>query len=121
MTVPDDQLLQTLARRNWLILAGLLAGSLLWHSAAITVGVLCGGLLAIVAYHWLHFSLLRMLSGPEHGAARRFRFGYVVRLAALAVALYLLIAVLKVHPVGLAAGLSVVVINIFWMTIQRLI
>ena len=119
MTAGDDQLLQTLARRNWLILAGLLAASLLWRSVTVSVGVLCGGLIAIAAYHWLHLSLVRMLASQEERASRRFRSGYVVRLAAVAAALYLLIAILKVHPIGLAVGLSVVVINIFWMTIQR--
>ena len=115
----DEQLLQTLARRNWLILAGLLLLSLFWRSRTVSLGVFAGGLVAIIGYRWLHLSLERMLARPDQRAARRFQSGYIVRLAALAASLYLLIAVVRVHPVGLAVGLSVVVLNIVWATIQR--
>ena len=37
----------------------------------------------------------------------------------MAALLALLIAVVKIHPVGLAIGLSVVVINLIWLTLQR--
>jgi len=117
----DDQLLQDLSRRNWIVLAILALVSLVWRSVAITQGVVAGGLLAIVAYRWLQKSLLKVIQNPHHGAATGFKFAYVLRLGFVAVALYLLIAVAKLHPLALAVGLSVVVINILWTTFRRLI
>lgn len=115
----DEQLLGEIARRNWIILACLTLTSLFWRSAPVTLGVLSGGLVAIVGYHWLHRSLKRMLAEPTTGAAKGFQVGYIIRLGALAAALFMLIALAKVHPIGLAAGLSVVVLNILWTTVKR--
>ncbi len=120
MTNKDDQLLVEMARRNWYILALLVLASLLWRSIAVTQGVLAGGLVAIIAYGWLYRSLVKALANPDKRAARGFQMTYFVRLAAVAAALFLLIAKGGVHPVALSVGLSVVVINIFWATFRRL-
>jgi ATP synthase I chain len=119
VTNPDDHLVETLGRRNWQILAILIVFSLFWKSMAVTLGVLLGGLVAIVGFYWLRHALVQALREPTSYSAKRFRFGYVVRLASLAATLFLLIAVAKVHPLGLIAGLSVVVINLFWTMLQR--
>lgn len=121
MTDQDDQLLETLARRNWQILAGFLLASLFWASRPVSLGVLAGGLVAIGAFHWLHRSLIRLLGAPEQYSARAFKSGYLFRLAALALIIFLLVGPLGVHPVGLVAGLSVVIVNLLWTTIRRAI
>ena len=108
-----------MARRNWIILAGLLAGSLGWKSLPVTLGVLAGGLTAIIGFFWLKLSLLRMLTVADHDATRRFRFSYIIRLGALAATLFFLVAVARVNLIALAAGLSVVLLNIFWTTFRR--
>ncbi len=119
MSDADAQLLGDLARRNWIILAALTLGSLPWWSMEVTFGVVGGGLVAIGGYHWLHRSLRQLLEAPQTGGGRKFQFGYIIRLGSLAAALLLLITVVRVNPVGLAIGLSVVVINIGWTTIKR--
>jgi len=119
MTVKDDQILRDLSRRNWIILAFLLAGCFFFSSNQFFLGVLSGGLVAIAGYHWLHFSLKKVLSQPDGRAASNFKLTYFVRLGAIAAALIVLIVVVKVNPIGLALGLSVVVINILWTTITR--
>ncbi len=116
----DDQLLGIMARRNWYILAILTLASLLWRSVAVTQGVLAGGLLAILAYGWLHRSLLKALAQPDRRAAKSFQVTYFVRLAAVAAIIFLLIAKGGVHPIALSAGLSVVVVNILWTTVRRM-
>lgn len=121
MTDQDDRLLETLARRNWQILAAFLLLSLVWESREVSLGVLAGGLVAIGAFYWLHRSLVRLLGEPGPGAARSFKSGYLFRLAALALILYLLVGPLGVHPVGLVAGLSVVIVNLLWTTVRRAI
>ncbi len=117
----DDQLLQTLGRRNWLILAILLLVSLCWQSRGVFFGVLSGGLVAIVGYYWLRLALMRMLAEPNRLSAKRFQWGYLARLIVLGGTLFLLIGVVHIHPLGLAVGLSVVLLNLLVTTLQRLL
>ncbi len=120
MTAEDENLPRDLARRNWIILAVLIAASCLWRSLPVTLGVASGGLLAIFSFGWMRRSLKRAMARPNKGSAARFQIMYLLRLASIAAVLYLLIAEIQVNLWGLAAGLSVVVANIFWMTIARL-
>lgn len=120
MSEEDQNLLAQMARRNWIILALLLAASALARNPDFTLGVLSGGLTAVAGYQWLHRSLKKTLRCSDAGRVRSFQVGYLLRLLALAVALGLLIAVAKVNIVGLVIGLSVVVINIFWTTMKRI-
>lgn len=120
MSEKDDLLLAQLARRNWIILIILVLVSLAWRSVPVTQGVIAGGLVAIIGYRWLQHSLVSVLAQGGDRATKRFRSGYVVRLAALALVLYLLIAKGGVQPIALSVGLSVVVINIIWTTFRRL-
>jgi hypothetical protein len=117
---PDDRLLERIALQNWLVLVVLVTMSLLWRSAPITLGVFCGGLVAIISYRWLHQSLKRVLHQPDSGSARGFQARYLLRLGALAVIIFVLLTRVEVHPVGLAAGLSVVVVNLLCTTLLRM-
>jgi len=114
-----EQLPAQMARRNWRILALLLIGSLPCGDLGLSIGVLAGGLIAIGGFLWLRRSLARLLEQPTGGARFRYQFGYIVRLAALAVIIVVLVGIVKVHTVGLVIGLSVVIINLFWITVQR--
>jgi len=118
VTDRDDGLLQAIARRNWVILATLILISLGWQSVNVTIGVAGGGLIAIVGHHWRHLALKKVL-GQASGTARGFQIGYMVRLATLAGAIYLLIVPLQTPPAALAAGLSTVVINILITTVTK--
>ncbi|MDT8442202.1 MAG: ATP synthase subunit I [Desulfuromonadales bacterium] len=120
-TAPLEQLPATLNRRNWSILALLLLASLPFARPALTVGILAGGLVAVAGFAWMQRSLRRLLAEPGAGGRFRFQFGYLIRLVALAVCLGLLIAVVRVDPLGLIIGLSVVVINLLILTIERVL
>ncbi len=114
-----EQLPAQLARRNWIILILLLLGSLPFGNWALSTGILVGGLVTIAAFLWLRRSLDRLLDRPSGGTRFRYMFGYVLRLAVLLITLAFLVAIVKVHAGGLIIGLSVVIINLFWMTAQR--
>ena len=114
-----EQLPAQMARRNWYILALLLIGSLPLRNPALSLGVLIGGLVAIGGFFWLRRSLTRLLEQPTGGAKARYQFGYIVRLTVLALAIVVLVGIVKVDIIGLIIGLSVVVINLFWLTLQR--
>ena len=119
MTDQIEQLPAQMARRNWIILALLLIGSLPFGNSALSIGILIGGLIAIGAFLWLRRSLGRLLEQPTGGARFRYQFGYLIRLATLALMIVVLVGIVKVHTVGLVIGLSVVIINLFCITIQR--
>lgn len=119
MATQDEHLLRDIARRNWIILGLLILLSLFWWSQPITLGVAGGGLVAIFGHHWRERSLRKMLAQPHAASAKGFQIGYVIRLACLGSAIYLLIVKAQVAPLALAAGLSVVLVNIFWMTFRR--
>ncbi len=118
---PIEALPARLHRRSWLILGLLLVASLLFRDTAITLGVLCGGLVSIGGFLWLRRALRQLLEEVGTGSKARYQFGYLVRLLALAILLAVLVAVVKVNPVGLVIGLSVTIINLFWIMIQQLL
>jgi hypothetical protein len=115
----DDHLLERIALQNWLVLAVLVALSLWWRSLPVTLGALTGGMVAILSYRWLHRSLKQVLAQPDNGSARGFQARYLLRLGALALIVFILLTRVEVHPVGLAAGLSVVVVNLLCTTLLR--
>ena len=108
-----------LARRNWIILALLLLASLPFGNLALSLGILTGGLIAIAGFIWMRRSLDRLLGQATSGTRFSYLFGYFIRLAVLAVILAILVAIVKIHIIGLVIGLSVVIINLFWMTALR--
>ncbi len=117
---PDQDLLRSMARRNWLILGTLVLISLLWQSANVSLGVAAGGLVAIFGHHWRHRVLRRMLDWPEQASVGGFQIGYVIRLACLGAMIYLLLVRFKLHPLALATGLLTVLINVLFTTLQRM-
>ncbi len=116
----DERLPAEIARRNWWILGGMLLLSLGWRSLPVTLGVLGGGLVAIAGYYWLHRSLKQTLEQPAPGAAKRFKLSYIFRLGALAASLFILIALVRVHPLALVVGLSVVMLNMLLTIFKRI-
>lgn len=121
MANSEDQLLVELARRNWIILATFVVVSLVVAGPEFTLGVAGGGLTAVCGYQWLYQSLRKALAAQGTPAVKGFQVSYALRLGALAVMLVLLVAVVKVNPLGLIIGLSVVVLNILWATFRRVI
>ena len=120
MTRQDDQLLAEMALRNWIILVVLVLLSLFWQSLPVTMGVLAGGVLVIINYRWLGRSLFKVISDPHQGSEKGFKRNYLFRLLFIASSIYLLLVRGGVHPIALAVGLSVVVINIAITTAKRL-
>jgi len=116
----DDRLLAEMALRNWIILAVLLILSLFWWDAGVSIGILAGGVLAILNYRLLGRALVRLLDNPQHAAQKGFRFNYLFRLLFVACALYLLMVRGGLSPLALSVGLSVIVINILITMLKRL-
>ena len=120
MTDNDDQLLAEMALRNWIILIVLLLLSLLWRDVMLSLGVLAGGVLAILNYRWLGRSLSRLLNDPQFSSQKGFQRNYIFRLLFIACALYLLLVRGGLNPLALVVGLSVIVINLMVTLLKRL-
>ena len=99
---------------NWLVLLCFSLASYFSMSPYWTAGVILGGLIAIANFNVLQHTICKAFS-PE-GIHQGTRFSivgkYYLRLVALGVILYVLITGGWIDPVGLAVGLSTVVLSI---------
>ncbi|MBN2428337.1 MAG: ATP synthase subunit I [Deltaproteobacteria bacterium] len=120
MKINEEQLLGEIAKQNFVIFLVLVGLSLFWMSLSVTLGVITGGLISVGGYAWLHRSVKKMINNPNRRSARKLQWSYVFRLIAIGVALFLVLAVLKVNPVALCFGLSVVVLSIIAATLRSI-
>ncbi len=118
--IAKDPLQRRLEIVNWVLLAVLAAASFLWMSRPFGLGVLVGGLISIVNFHWLYFSLCRVFRNLGGHARLSLLARYYVRFIVTGVALYFVITRLEVDIVGLVIGLSTVVLAIVGTTVALL-
>jgi hypothetical protein len=112
-----DPLQKRLEITNWILLAVLVAGSLFLQSTRFSLGILLGGLISIVNFHWLYRNLLSVFQKHLNRARAALMLRYYLRLAVTAIALYWIISRNLVDVIGLVIGLSVVVLNIVLTTL----
>jgi len=105
---------------NWILLTILVVGSLLLHSSRFSLGILCGGLISIVNFHWLYHNLLNVFTKHLNRARKALLLRYYLRLTVLVFVLYWIISGNLVDVIGLVIGLSVVVMSIVFTTILAL-
>ena len=84
------------------------------------LGVLLGGLISIVNFHWLGYDLRRVFKNLSDGSKARIMFKYYIRFAVTAVVLYFIVSSSIVDVIGLLVGLSVVLINIVVTVVMTL-
>jgi hypothetical protein len=109
-----------LSTRNWFILLLMSSISFFVMSNSLTLGIILGGLVIIVNFNILQHTVHSAFS-PEGIMTGKMTviFKYYMRLLALGVIIYMLITNGWVDPVGLAIGLSTVVISIISFGISR--
>ena len=112
-----DPLQKRLEITNWILLAVLVTGSLFLRSTRFSLGILLGGLISIVNFHWLYRNLLSVFQKHLNRARAALMLRYYLRLAVTAIALYWIISRNLVDVIGLVIGLSVVVLNIVLTTL----
>ena len=112
--------LQDIKTFNWIILfiLGVLSG--IFMTVQFTLGVILGGLIIIANFSLLHntmykaFSDLSLMKGKKMALVVKFYF----RLAIMGLIIYILITNGWVNPLGLAVGLSIVVLSILHFGIR---
>ena len=105
---------------NWLILLVLSGVSYFLMSAAWTLGVILGGFVIIANFSMLQHTIRQAFStdGQMIRGKAAIIAKYYLRLLGLGIMIYLLITRGWVDPVGLAVGLSTVVLSIVIMGIH---
>ncbi len=113
---------------NWLVLAILVLVGLIWRGQAFALGVLVGGLVAVVNFHLLHRALKGTLeqvgANPEEAQSRAkafFAARQLLRFFALLAIIFFLVTRGWVNIFGLLVGLSTVVLTLILAAIQEMI
>ena len=113
---------------NWLVLGGLVVAGFIWRGREFALGILVGGLVAVINFHLLHQALKGMLEqaagSPEEarGQAKAFFAArQLLRFFALLLVIYLLVGQGWVDIIGLVVGLSTVVVTLILAAIVEVI
>ncbi|MBW1985819.1 MAG: ATP synthase subunit I [Deltaproteobacteria bacterium] len=113
---------------NWIILAALVLLGWLWLGGAFALGILVGGLLAIINF----YALAHVLSGTlnrSSGEVQKWEVGgrqgalflkNIIRLTLMGVIIYFVIKYNLVNIWGLVVGLSIVVLTLILMGINEI-
>jgi predicted permease len=119
---------RTLKLANWTILALLVALGYLWQGLQFGLGVLVGGLVVVVNFHWLHHNLKGLLEAssrlPEddRGMAKAFFAGrQILRFFAVLAVLFLSLRQEWVNIFGLVVGLSTTVLTLMLVAVIEVI
>lgn len=118
--INEDNIFTLLSVGSWILLALLTLGGAVFGSLRFAASVLTGGVLAIANFYWLASVVKRLLLLPAGQAGRFALLRYVLRLAVMAVAIWVLIVHFGIHLVGLIVGLSVLVLNIVALAVYKL-
>lgn len=116
----EQRLLTFINRANWILLAGVAVCGLILAKAEVSLGLICGGLIATINFHLLHRTLKKAF-GSAHLSFRGLVMAkYYIRFTVSGLLLFVLISRHLVDPLALFAGLSVVVASIFLATLCEL-
>jgi hypothetical protein len=85
------------------------------------LGILFGGLISILNFHWLYRDLQNVFKQLTGSAKSSIMFKYYIRFALTAVVLYFVISKAFVDVIALIIGLSIVVITIVFTTVVTLV
>ncbi|MCG8684719.1 MAG: ATP synthase subunit I [Desulfobacterales bacterium] len=113
-----EKIVNFITRTNWLLFIGSSLAALFLASQKMYLGVFLGGLIVTVNFHLLKNTVRKNINQEQVMIKGKSLIGnllvkYYFRFALTAVIIFLLISNHSVHPVGLLAGLSVVVASTF--------
>jgi hypothetical protein len=112
-----DPLQKRLELTNWIILGILTAISFVFMPYKFALGILLGGFISIINFHWLVRDLRKAFRSLSEKSNTAVMFKYYIRFGVTAIALYFIITGDIVDIIGLLIGLSTVVIAIVITTV----
>ena len=115
--IPEDNLIEVMLKGSAGLLLVLTLGGFAFFSAKTGLGILAGGVIALINFLWMRNVLQRVLGllPARPGLYAQLRF--IVRIFVIGLALYLLIISGWVSLAGLLIGLSIIVINIIALSL----
>lgn len=114
--IDQKRLIQFITRSNWVLLALATLFGLTMTSADFARGLIFGGLLVTVNFHLLARTLKKALTPPHLASHRVVIAKYYIRFIISGFIIFVLISGHYVAPLGLVAGLSIVVASMLLAT-----
>jgi hypothetical protein len=118
--ITEDNIFTVLGTSSLILLAILAGAGLAFGSCRFAVSILAGGILALANFYWLRSVLVRTFRLLPKKASSFVILRYVIRLAVLAVVIFVLIVYCRADIFGLLLGLSVLVFNIIALSIYMI-
>ncbi|MCP4723092.1 MAG: ATP synthase subunit I [Desulfobacteraceae bacterium] len=120
-----EKIVNFVTKTNWLLMMATSSLALMTTPTKVSLGVLLGGLIVAVNFQLLKKTVINNLSPEVVSEKGRSLVGnvlvkYYIRFAISGGLIFLLISNHIVHPLGLLAGLSVVVASMFLATLLEL-
>jgi hypothetical protein len=113
------RLLQFVTRANWILFTTASLIAVFAASADFAKGVVFGGLIVTLNFHFLAKTLKKALTPPHLASPNAVLVKYYIRFILSGFIIFLLIAGKVVNPIGLVLGLSVVVTSIICATVYE--
>jgi hypothetical protein len=117
--INEDNLFSVIIRGSLGLLAVLTVGALLLFSGTAALGVLAGGVIAIVNFLWMRNVLQRILGLMPANAQRYALMRYISRMTVTGFALYFVLTSGWFSLAGVLTGLSIIVANIIALSLYR--
>ncbi len=112
----QQRILTFVTRTNWILFVTAVTVAFSFFTFKTGLGVFAGGIIVTANFHLLYNTLKKSLSPTELTSHHIVIFKYYIRLAVSGLALFILVSNNFVNPMGLFAGLSIVVASIFLAT-----
>ena len=117
--INEDNLFAIIIKGSVGLLAVLTVGGLALFSANVALGILAGGVIAIVNFLWMRNVLQRILGLLPTNANRYALMRYIVRMTVTGCALYFVLTSGRFSLAGVLTGLSIIVVNILALSLYR--
>ncbi|MGD9364784.1 MAG: ATP synthase subunit I [Desulfobacteraceae bacterium] len=115
----QQRILNFVSRSNWLLLIIASAIGFNQFSFQVGLGVAAGGLIVTINFHLLAKTLKKALTPPHIASVKGVIIKYYLRFTFTAIIIYMLMLSKHVDPMGLIAGLSVVVASMMFATLNE--
>ncbi|MEJ2156790.1 MAG: ATP synthase subunit I [Desulfobacteraceae bacterium] len=115
----QKRILKFVTYSNWLLLITATAVGFSHFSPQVGLGIAAGGLIVTINFHLLARTLRKALTPPHIASVKGVIFKYYFRFLITAIIIYMLMVSKQVDPMGLIAGLSVVVASMIFATLNE--
>jgi hypothetical protein len=119
--INEDNLFVIIIKGSLGLLSFLAIAAFALFSGKVSLGILAGGIIAIVNFIWLRNALQRILGLMPVNATRYAFMRYIARMTITGCALYFVITSDLFSLAGILVGLSIIVINIIALSLYRVL